>query len=308
MTERPVRVCVVGSCNLDLTFRVARLPRPGETVAAHALAQGFGGKGANQAVAAARLGARVSLVGRVGDDGVGRQYREHLAAEGVDPTFVHADPHQPTGTASIYVDAAGENSIVVALAANGAVSPADVIAAADAIQRADVLLCQLETPLDVVLEALRVARAAGVRTVLNPAPAAELPDELLRLCDVCVPNETELQRLTGQPAGEAAARALQRRGPASVVVTLGAAGALALDAAADHVPGLRVDAVDPTGAGDVFTAALAVALAEGSALRAAVGRANVAAALSVTRPGAQVAAPMRAEVDARCAAQQAFAS
>jgi ribokinase len=303
MSARTAHICVVGSCNLDLTFHVARLPRPGETVAASALHQGFGGKGANQAVAAARLGARVTMIGRVGNDAFGRQYLENFQAHGVDTTFVRADASRPTGTASILVSEAGDNCIVVAAGANAGLTPDDVRGAADAIRGASVVLCQLETPVESALEAFRIARSAGVRTILNPAPAAPLPDELLRLCDLCVPNETELELLTGRSladreAVEAAARVLRDRGPRAVVVTLAAAGALLVADTVEQVPGLRVDAVDPTGAGDVFVAALAVFLAEGASLHEAAQQANAAAAISVTRPGTQGAAPTRAEATA----------
>src|SRR6516162_5247476 len=164
------KICVVGSCNIDLTFRVPRLPRPGETVAAHALHQGFGGKGANQAVAAAKLGAQVMMIARVGNDGFGAQTLDNLRGHGVDTTFVGVDPEQPTGLASIHVSDAGENCIAVAAAANARLMPSDVQAAADAIRRAEGLICQLETPVETAIESFRIARQAKVRTVLNPAP------------------------------------------------------------------------------------------------------------------------------------------
>jgi ribokinase len=295
---RPARLCVVGSCNLDLTFRVAHLPRPGETVPATSLQQGYGGKGANQAVAAALLGAQVAMIGRVGDDAFGRQSLDNFQARGVDVTFVQADASRPTGLASIAVSHGGENCILVAAGANAAVTSKDVRAAAAVIAQADAVLCQLETPVVAALEAFRIARAAGVRTILNPAPALALPAELLQLTDLCVPNETELEALAGAGGDVAsAARSLQVRGPRVVVVTLGAAGALVLDGAAEIVSPYRVAAVDPTGAGDVFIAALGIGLAEGRALRDAVRWANAAAAISVTRPGTQTAAPARAEVE-----------
>lgn len=294
------KICVVGSCNLDLTFRVPRLPRAGETVAAHTLHQGFGGKGANQAVAAARLGAQVTMIGCVGDDAFGRQYLENLRGQGVDTTFVRTDADRPTGMASIFVSDAGDNCIVVAPGANAEVTPADIRAATGVIGRADVVISQLETPVAAAMEAFRIARAAGVRTLLNPAPVLPLPDELLRLTDICVPNETELELLSNDlPTSvgvESRARALQKRGPTVVVVTLGAAGAMVLGETFERVSGLRVDAVDPTGAGDVFIGALAVVLAERGDLREGVRWANAAGAIAVTRPGAQSAAPSRDEV------------
>lgn len=298
MANPPARLCVVGSCNLDLTFRVARLPRPGETIAATGLQQGFGGKGANQAVAAAVLGAEVTLIARVGDDAFGRQSLDNFRARGVDTTFVRTDASQPTGMASIAVAETGENCILVVAGANGTVTADDVRAAASVIAQADAVLCQLETPVEAALEAFRIARSAGVRTILNPAPAMPLPEQLMRLTDLCVPNETELELLTGMSGAiEPAARSLQALGPRAVVVTLGAAGALVLDDRVDTVAPWRVAAVDPTGAGDVFLAALAIRMAEGRSLRDAVRWANAAAAVSVTRPGTQSAAPTRAEVE-----------
>jgi ribokinase len=295
----PTKICVVGSCNLDVTFRVPRMPRLGETIAATAVQHGFGGKGANQAVAASRLGASVALIGRVGDDAFGRQTLDNFRSYGVDTTFVRTDPSRPTGMASIYVDAAAENCIVVALGANAGVTVEDVRSAGTALAEADAVLCQLETPLEAAVEAFRLARAAGVRTILNPAPAMPLPDELLRLTDLCVPNETELELLTGQAGAiEPAARSLQARGPRAFVVTLGAAGAMVLDEVIETVAAWRVNVIDPTGAGDVFLAALAVFLSQGLPLREAVRRANAAAAISVTRAGTQTAAPTRAEVEA----------
>ncbi len=296
------RICVVGSANVDLTFRTPRLPRPGETLAGQSFHLGMGGKGANQAVAAVRLGAQVAFVARVGNDAFGQEAVRRYRMEGIDTTFVRTDERRPTGAAAIVVDDNAENCIVVVAGANAGLSPADVQAAASAIQGADILLCQLETPLDVTEEAFRLARAAGVRTVLTPAPAAELPDELLRRCDFCVPNKTEMELLVGRkvdsPAdAEAAARVLRGRGVGAVIVTLGSLGALLLDdEGATLVPAVRVEAVDPTGAGDAFTAALAVSLAAELSLRDAARQASVVAGLTVTRIGAQMAFPSRAEL------------
>jgi ribokinase len=302
--SEPPRICVVGSSNIDLIFRTPRLPRPGETLAGHAFRLDFGGKGANQAVMAARLGAQVRMVSRVGRDVFGEQTLAHYRAEGIDTTHVRADADRPSGVASIVVDDEARNCILIVAGANGALSPEDVRAAAEAIRTADVLLCQLEVPVETTWEALRLARAAGVRTILNPAPALPLADEVLGLADLCVPNETEVEALTGRAAGtpaeaEEAARALLRRGPGTVIVTLGRRGALVVDArGAQHVPGVEVEAVDTTGAGDAFIGALAVALAEGTALIEAVRRANALAGLSVTRPGTQTSFPRREEAEA----------
>jgi ribokinase len=303
MDGQKPRVCVVGSANVDLTFRTASLPRPGQTLPGRDFQLGFGGKGANQAVSAARLGAAVTLVGRVGRDLFGDLARRRLGEEGIDVTHLGTDSERPTGVASVAVDDAGHNCIVVVGGANLALSPDDVRAAATAIQSAQVLICQFEVALDTVLEALRLARGAGVRTLLNPAPAAPLADEMLGLIDVCVPNETEAEQLTGIPVtnereAEVAARALHARGPRAVLVTLGERGVLVLeDGRCEVMPALRVETVDTTGAGDAFLGGLGVFLAEGLSLRAAVEVANAVGALSVTRLGAQSALPTRGELE-----------
>jgi ribokinase len=295
------RICVVGSSNTDLTFRTPRLPRPGETLAGHGFQLGFGGKGANQAVMAARLGARVAVVSKVGRDAFGAQTLENYRREGIDTTHLLIDEARPSGVAAIVVDDDARNCILVVPGANLGLSPDDVRRATPVIRDADVLLCQLEVPLETTLEAFRVARAAGVRTVLNPAPAAPLADELLRLTDLCVPNETELESLTGMAAATveeaaAAARELARRGRQAVIVTLGSRGALLVDGErVEHIPAVPVAAVDPSGAGDAFIGSVAVFLAGGKELGDAARRANAAAALSVTRPGTQSSFPSRAE-------------
>src|SRR5688572_26471604 len=191
----PCRICVVGSANVDLTFRTPRLPRPGETLAGHSLHVGMGGKGANQAVAAARLGAKVTFVARVGSDQFATEAIQRYQAEGIDTAFVRQDADRPTGTAAIVVDDEAENAIIIVAGANAGLTSDDVRQASSAIENADAVLCQLETPLDATLEAFRLARAAGVLTVLTPAPAMDLPDELLGLCDLCVPNQTEMKLL-----------------------------------------------------------------------------------------------------------------
>jgi ribokinase len=304
MSKLPPRICVVGSSNIDLTFRTVRLPRAGETIAGQAFHLGFGGKGANQAIMAARLGAQVTMITKIGRDVFGEGYLRHFRDQGIDTSYVLSDSERSTGVASIIVDDEARNCIIVVGGANQGLTPGDVRDAAPAIRTADALLCQLEVPLETTLEAFRVAKAAGVRTILNPAPAARLADELLRLTELCVPNETETEILTGRTVtdfeqAEAAARRLLDGGPHTVLVTLGGRGVLIVTAqAAEHVPAVPVQAVDPTGAGDAFIGSLAVFLAEGLPLREAVGRANAVAALSVTRVGTQTAFPLRAEVDA----------
>ena len=295
------RICVVGSSNIDLTFRTPRLPRPGETLSGQAFQLGYGGKGANQAVMAARLGGQVTMIGRVGRDVFGEGMIRNFCEHGIDTTHVRFDEERPSGVASIVVDDAGQNCIIVAAGANAALSPADIQEASSAIQAADVVLCQLEVPLETVIEAFRLGRSA--RTILNPAPAQPLPSELLRLTNVCVPNETELELLMEQKVAtlqdaERAARSLLGRGPETIVVTAGARGALIVDSAkAELIPAPPVKAIDTTGAGDAFIGSLAVFLAEGASLVEAVRRANFAAALSVTRLGTQTSFPTRAEIE-----------
>jgi len=299
-------ICVVGSSNIDLTARVPRLPRLGETLIGHTLHLGYGGKGANQAIAAAKLGARVTMVTKLGRDVFGEGALENYRAHGVDTTFVQFDEQHASGLATIFVDDAAQNCIVIVPGANAHLSPADVQAAVAAIRAADTLVCQLEIPVETTLEAFRLARAANVRTILNPAPAAPLPAELLQLTDVCVPNESETEMLTGVPVrdlaeGERAARALLARGVRNVILTLGERGALVVTPdTGTHLAPIRVQAVDPTGAGDAFIGSLAVFLGEGLPLLEAARRANAIAALSVTKIGTQTSFPARAEADTFC--------
>lgn len=302
MTKR-CSICVVGSANIDLTFRTARLPHPGETVAGQSMTTGMGGKGANQAVAAARIGAKVTFVARVGDDAYGMEAIRAYEAEDIDTRFVRKDQRLPTGTAAIVVDDQAENCIIVVSGANASLRPEDVSEALPAIRSADAVVSQLETPLDATFEAFRLARSLNVRTVLTPAPARELPDELLRLCDLCVPNKSEAELLTGIAITNArdartAADRLRTRGVGTVVVTMGSDGVIVVDdSGATAVPALNVTAVDPTGAGDAFTAALAVFLSAGLPVLEAARQATIVAALTVTRHGAQAAFPRLAEID-----------
>ena len=295
----PARVTVAGSLNMDLVVRTPRIPRPGETIIGGEFRTVPGGKGANQAVAAARLGAQAAMVGRVGGDAFGGLLLENLAAAGVDHTFVTQDPQAATGVALIEVDDAGQNSIVVVSGANKRLSPADVEAAAAAIGAADVLLLQLESPLETVTRAAQVARAQGVTVILNPAPARPVPAGLLGLVDVLIPNESETALLTGLPVGDqeqaqAAAAALRRMGVATVILTLGERGALlAYEGGAELFPAFDVTPVDTTAAGDAFVGGLAVALAEGWPLQEAVRWGNAAGALATTVLGAQPSLPTR---------------
>lgn len=297
-----ITVCVVGSLNMDLVVKVPRLPRVGETVPGGTFGTYPGGKGANQAVAAARLGAQVVMVGAVGGDDFGRQLRDGLQRDGIDITHVRTEPAAATGVALITVDAEGRNAIVVASGANMRMTAADAEEARDCITGARVVLLQLEVPLDTVTAAARLGHAAGALVCLDPAPAAPVPDQLYALVDVIDPNEVEAQVLTGveiRSTADAAraAEALRARGPRIVVIKMGEKGAFYLSAdGGRHVPAAPVRAVDTTAAGDAFAAALGVALGEGRALPDAVTFATWTAGLKVTRMGAQPSMPRRAEV------------
>ncbi|MET7382277.1 ribokinase [Streptomyces sp. NPDC005526] len=292
---------VVGSANADLVIGVERRPAAGETVLGSDLAVHPGGKGANQAVAAARLGARTALLARVGDDAHGRLLLDAQRAAGVDTAGVLAGG-APTGVALITVDPSGDNSIVVSPGANGRLTPEDIRSADRLLRSSRVVSAQLEIPLETVLEVVRNL-APGSRFVLNPSPPRALPPELLAACDPLIVNEHEARVILGSSgAGDAPedwARALLAHGPRSVVVTLGARGALVASAAeVTRVPSVRVDAVDTTGAGDAFTAALAWKLGAGAALAEAAAYAARVGAAAVTRPGAQESFPTAAEVAA----------
>jgi ribokinase len=292
-------IVVVGSLNLDTTARVSRLPAPGETVLGTGHASDTGGKGANQAVAAARLGRHVAMVGRVGHDDAGRRITGVLTAEGVDASPVSVDDTAPTGMAFITVDGVGENMIVVSPGANTTMSVMDIERAADLIAGAGVLLLQLEIPLEVVHHA---AALCGGIVVLNPAPAAELSAGLLEAVDILVPNRTELAVLTGSnPAAtrEAIVEQIELLPIGAGIVTLGADGALVrADGATTHVPAPVVAAVDATAAGDAFCAGLADALAGGATPLEAARWGVRVGAVTATRAGAQAALPTRAEVEA----------
>lgn len=303
MTQHRPKIIVVGSANTDMIVRVTRIPRPGETILGGEFMTAAGGKGANQAVAAARLGGRVSFIARVGRDSFGDSTVAALKRDGIDTHDVRRDRARPSGVALIFVADHGENSIAVASGANAALSARDIRVARSSFRGARVMLVQLETPLDTVRAALDEAHRAGVRVILNPAPAQALPVEVLKKIAVLTPNETEAELLTGIPVNDMrsatmAARKLRRRGVETVIITLGKRGALlATDEGEALVKGFYVKPIDTTAAGDVFNGALAVALAEDRTLLEAVRFANAAAAISVTRRGAQPSAPRRPEVN-----------
>ena len=292
-------IAVVGSLNMDLVVRSPHIPRPGETVIGGEFHTVPGGKGANQAVAAARLGAQVAMVGRVGHDAFGGVLLENLDADGIDRAFVVQDGQATTGVALIVVDDNGENSIVVSSGANMRLSPADVEAAEPVIAAADLLILQLEVPLESVIRSAELAGTHGVRVVLNPAPARPLPARLLSMIDVLVPNETEAALLAGLPVGtqdeaQKAAEALLRSGVGTVILTLGERGALPAGAGERQVvPAFGVQPVDTTAAGDAFVAGLSVALAEGHGIDQAVRWGNAAGGLAATKLGAQPSLPTR---------------
>ena len=297
------RIVVVGSTNTDLTVLADRLPAPGETVLGADLMQAGGGKGANQAVAAARAGADVAFVGRVGADDFGRAAVASLRREGIDTSHLRTDEHAASGVALIIVDRKGENLIAVASGANGRLCPEDVRAAGELIAAADLVLLQLEVPLPAVREAVQRARRAGVRVLLNPAPAPAVGalDDLLGELSYLTPNEGEAARLLGGQAGaspEETARKLVAAGAGAVVLTLGARGACVCEnRTCRRIAAPAVKAVDTVGAGDCFSGVMAVGLGEGMALAEAALLATCAAALSVQKAGAQPSMPVRAEIE-----------
>ena len=292
-------IIVIGSLNADLVVRAPRFPAPGETISGEDLAIIPGGKGANQAVAASRQGSSVAMVGRVGNDSFGPTLIKNLHENNVDTAHVLTN-ESATGTAIIVVDAGGQNSIVLSPGANGKVTPADVEAVS--FQNADMLLLQLEIPLETVIHAVSLAHQNGLRVVLNPAPARGLPDSLLADIDILVPNESELQLLTGLPvtdanSAEAAAKVLLAKGVKTVIVTLGANGALfGTNGKAKHVSAFKIEVVDTTAAGDAFIGGLAAALLKGNSLEEAVRYGNASGALAATKFGAQPSLPTQDEV------------
>jgi ribokinase len=300
-------VVVIGSSNMDMVVRCGELPVPGQTILGDSFVMNPGGKGANQAVAAAKMGAKTQLIARLGHDVFAEASEKSYAEAGLGTDYLVRDPAAASGVALIFVDEQGENEIVVAPGANRLLTPADVDAAADVIAGAKVMILQLEIPMETVRHAARIAVENKTRVVLNPAPARVLPADLLQNTDIIIANETEILVLTGAAdvgihTASTACRPLLDAGVESVITTLGKDGAVITSGSgASRVPGFAVRAIDTTSAGDTFTGALACALAEGQDLESAVLFANAAAALSATKEGAQISMPTRAEVDAKLA-------
>lgn len=290
-------ILVVGSLNMDLVVRTIRHPQIGETVIGHDFRTYPGGKGANQAVAVARLGCPVKMIGRVGTDAFGQDLVSVITADQVDHSYVLRDEQTATGVAFVTVDDDGQNTIVVASGANAHLSAEDINAAEGAFVGASLLLIQLEVPLSAVERAIDLARQNGAQIVLNPAPAQLLESDLLEQVDFLIPNQTELALLAGQESTSASIDVLRSMGVKRLVVTLGESGVLVIDNdGREHIPAHKVPVVDTTAAGDAFAGAFAVALNEGLSIKEAAEWGNAAGALAVTRPGAQPSLPTRQEL------------
>ena len=297
------KLVVLGSINADHILNLESFPTPGETVTGHHYQVAFGGKGANQAVAAGRSGADIAFIACTGDDDIGERVRRQLLSDGIDVAPVRAVKDQSTGVALIFVNAEGENVIGIHAGANAALSVEQVEAEKARIAGAQALLMQLESPLESVLAAAKIAHQHQTTVVLNPAPARELSDELLALVDIITPNETEAEKLTGirvenDDDAAKAARVLHEKGIGIVMITLGSRGVwVSHEGQGRRVPGFKVQAVDTIAAGDTFNGAFVTALLEGIALDEAIRFAHAAAAIAVTRKGAQPSVPWREEID-----------
>jgi len=295
-------IIVVGSSNTDMVIQTNKFPVPGETLLGGKFFMFPGGKGANQAVAAARLGGLVTFIAKVGHDIFGEQALQQFQKEGIRTDFIISDPSNPSGVALITVDAKGENTIVVAQGANGALTTEDIQKANKEFENTSIVLMQLEIPLEAVLHTAKLATQHGKKVILNPAPARQLPDALLKELFIITPNESETETLLGieitdMNAVHVAAKQLHEKGVTHVIITLGSEGAYLYNTeGGQHIPTVKVTPIDSTAAGDVFNGALAVAISEGKSLREAIQFANRAAAISVTRMGAQASAPFRNEL------------
>ncbi|HFI5326187.1 TPA: ribokinase [Serratia liquefaciens] len=298
------KLVVLGSINADHILNIEQFPRPGETVIGKQYKVAFGGKGANQAVAAGRSGADIAFIACVGADDIGERVRQQLASDRIDTQPIEAIADSTTGVALIFVNAEGENVIGIDAGANAAVTPDYLARYQQKVIEADALLMQLESPLETVIAAASLAKQHQTQVILNPAPARELPDDLLATIDMITPNETEAQRLTGIAVNDdndaaRAAQVLHDKGIATVIITLGSRGVwLSENGNGKLVPGFKVKAVDTIAAGDTFNGALVTALLEGKIMADAVRFAHAAAAIAVTRPGAQPSVPWREEIDA----------
>ncbi len=297
----PKTILVIGSSNTDMTAKTAELPRPGETVLGGVFTMGAGGKGANQAVAAQRLGGKVKFICKVGKDMFGDNSIAQYEKEGLDTSGILRS-ELPSGVALIYVDSHAENCIVVASGANGDLTEDDIEKSRKDLESCDILLLQLESPIPSVLKAAKIAHQAGKTVVLNPAPACPLPEEIFRNIDLFIPNETELSTFSGMPVtsqeeAQAAAKAMQAKGVGKLIVTMGSKGALICEGGPSvFVPAHKVKAVDTTAAGDTFCGALCVAISEGKSLKEAAEFACAASALTVQKMGAQNAIPYRKDL------------
>ncbi|WP_200842904.1 MULTISPECIES: ribokinase [unclassified Raoultella] len=303
MMKTSGKLVVLGSINADHILNLKSFPTPGETVTGNHYQVAFGGKGANQAVAAGRSGANIAFIACTGDDDTGERVRRQLASDNIDIAPVRAVKDESTGVALIFVNGEGENVIGIHAGANAALSVAQVEAEKARIADADALLMQLESPLESVLAAAKIAHQHQTSVVLNPAPARELSDELLALVDIITPNETEAEKLTGirvenDDDAAKAASVLHHKGIGTVIITLGSRGVwVSHDGEGRRVPGFKVQAIDTIAAGDTFNGALVTALLEGTALAEAIRFAHAAAAIAVTRKGAQPSVPWRKEID-----------
>lgn len=296
------KIFVIGSSNTDMVVKSQKLPAPGETIIGGTFLMNPGGKGANQAVAAAKLGANVTFVSKTGDDIFGKQAVQGFQREGINTDFVFTDLENPSGVALILVDAKGENSIAVASGANGNLQIAEVAKAIEQIAAEDTVLLQLEIPIPTVEFAIKKCFERGAKVILNPAPAQVLDESVFKYLDIITPNETEAELLTGikvtdLETAKRAALKFHEKGVKNVIITLGSRGAYLHNSTTNRlIDAPAVQAVDTTAAGDIFNGALAVALSEGNDLEQAIDFACKAAAISVTRMGAQASAPLRSEV------------
>jgi ribokinase len=296
------KILIIGSSNTDMVIKTQNFPAPGETILGEKFLMNSGGKGANQAVAAVRLGGMVTFVGKIGNDIFGKQAIQQLEDEGINVDFVSVDKNHPSGVALITVDCKGENSIVVAPGSNGTLSTADFDKAVDELNDSEFVLMQLEIPIPTVEYIARIASQKKVKVVLNPAPAVELSDELLKNLYIITPNETEAGLLTGikvtdEESALKAAEVLSKKGVDIVIITMGSVGAFILaNGKSEVIKSPKVDAIDTTAAGDTFCGALCVGLSEGLLIADAVRMANKAAGITVTREGAQNSIPYREDV------------